>query len=263
MGIALRSNIPLSINLPSLFWKELVGDQTDESDLEAIDHTVCKHLTELKEVKEEDFDEKFGPNSNSPFTFTIFAGNTWFDLIPGGSTMPVTFENRIQYINKVIAHRLKESSLQINSIKEGLANIIPISVLSTCTWQELELVVCGSPVIDFEFLKQHTVYEGVNASSPHIQYFWETLSKLKEEHHADFLRFVWARSRLPKHLEMNFKIQGPPPRSIDNPDKYLPTSQTCFFSISIPQYSSQEKMYDRLLYAIKHCVDMDADFRVH
>jgi hypothetical protein len=111
------------------------------------------------------------------------------------------------------------------------------------------------------------------------------MKNLKPEHHAEFLRFVWARSRLPKRtsplpffpktnhhfharcltrldLEMNFKIQGSPPLALDNPDKYLPTSQTCFFSISLPLYTNQEIMTERLMYAIRHCVDMDNDYRI-
>jgi hypothetical protein len=76
----MRSNIPLSINLPALFWKPLVGESPSSDDLEPVDLIVVKHLAQLKDMTQEEFDAKF---SNS-LTFTIFAGKT-VDLIPGGN----------------------------------------------------------------------------------------------------------------------------------------------------------------------------------
>jgi hypothetical protein len=45
----------------------------------------------------------------------------------------------------------------MNAVKEGLATIIPISTLEVLTWEELEVVVCGSPYLDVDFLQAHTV----------------------------------------------------------------------------------------------------------
>jgi hypothetical protein len=44
---------------------------------------------------------------------------------------------------------------------------------------------------------------------------------------------------------MPFKLTGPPPPSVredgkTNPDMFLPVARTCFFSLSIPKYSSLE-----------------------
>lgn len=39
----------------------------------------------------------------------------------------------------------------------------------------------------------------------------------------------------------------------------LPTSQTCFFQLRLPMYSSCEVMADRLRYAINHCRSIDMD----
>lgn len=38
----------------------------------------------------------------------------------------------------------------------------------------------------------------------------------------------------------------------------LPTSQTCFFQLRLPNYLSQEMLCERLRYAIRNCsIDMD------
>lgn len=39
----------------------------------------------------------------------------------------------------------------------------------------------------------------------------------------------------------------------------LPTSQTCFFQIRLPEYTSQEILAEKLRYAIKHCRSIDMD----
>jgi len=39
----------------------------------------------------------------------------------------------------------------------------------------------------------------------------------------------------------------------------LPTSQTCFFQLRLPAYSSKSVMADRLRYAIHNCRSIDMD----
>ena len=50
------------------------------------------------------------------------------------------------------------------------------------------------------------------------------------------------RSRMPTSANafpMNFKLQGPESGARDDPDSWLPHAQTCFFSLSLPKYSSK------------------------
>ena len=46
----------------------------------------------------------------------------------------------------------------------------------------------------------------------------------------------------------------------ENPDKYMPTSTTCYFTLGLPQYSSYEILNEKLKYAIHNCNSIDADF---
>ncbi len=61
---------------------------------------------------------------------------------------------------------------------------------------------------------------------------------------------------------MWFKIQAPHGGAKDSPDEYLPSAQTCFFSLSLPFYSSKEVLHEKLLYAIAISPNMDADVRL-
>ena len=89
---------------------------------------------------------------------------------------------------------------------------------------------------------------------------------MSDEERSAFLRFVWARSRMPataESLPMPFKLQAPQGEAREKPDQYLPHAQTCFFSLALPSYSSKEIMRAKLMYAIKNSPNMDADVRLH
>ena len=100
----------------------------------------------------------------------------------------------------------------------------------------------------------------------HFQYNRRVLRTFSNEERQQFLRFVWARSRLPPSsadFTQKFKVQCPVGDGARmNPDVYLPTAHTCFFSLILPKYTSEDVMKEKLLYAISNCTAMDADFRL-
>ena len=78
---------------------------------------------------------------------------------------------------------------------------------------------------------------------------------------AQFIQFVWGRSRLPlraRDFEKPFRINRLA-ESEREPDKYLPVAHTCFFSLDLPRYSSVDIMAERLLYAMTEGTAIDAD----
>ncbi len=77
----------------------------------------------------------------------------------------------------------------------------------------------------------------------HIQYFWKALELMNSDERSQFINFCSGRSRLPtsaSEFPMAFKLTAPPANASKNPDNYLPIARTCFFSLSLPQYSSPE-----------------------
>ena len=155
--------------------------------------------------------------------------------------------------------RLYECEAQINAIRDGLYSIIPPRFFNIFTWDELELLCCGRPEIDPKILKKHTIYEGYNQNSKEIKDFWAIFNEFSNEERSIYLKFVWGRARLPISEEgysHPMKIQ-----KLDRtqPDKYLPLSHTCFFSIELPSYSSKQIMKEKLLYAINNCKAIDTD----
>jgi hypothetical protein len=77
----------------------------------------------------------------------------------------------------------------------------------------------------------------------HIQYFWEAVQALSKDERSQLINFCSGRSRLPaaaSDFHMSFKLTAPPPRSEKDPDDYLPIARTCFFSLSLPKYTSAQ-----------------------
>eukprot|EP01126_Amoeba_proteus_P055327 TRINITY_DN6856_c0_g1_i4.p1 TRINITY_DN6856_c0_g1~~TRINITY_DN6856_c0_g1_i4.p1 ORF type:complete len:432 (-),score=84.58 TRINITY_DN6856_c0_g1_i4:52-1347(-) len=261
MGVGVRTEVTMPLCLPSLFWKYFIDVPTTTKDLKQINLRFMKFLDEIECCLEEEWTSKF-----PELYFTSNQDQTGLELIPNGRNIRVTFETRNHYIQKAVDYQLKQYHEQIEAIKKGFSRIIPIDYLKIFTWKELEKLICGDSDFDIEDLMNHTIYEGVNPGEPHIQYFWEVMKQLDVEQKKQFLQFSWARSRFPvngRTEARNFKLQGPPPSSHEQPDLYLPASHTCFFSVNLPRYSSVEITREKLLYAITHCKDMDNDFRLH
>lgn len=107
---------------------------------------------------------------------------------------------------------------------------------------------------------------GVDPAKPYIDHFWAALERMNMAQRSQFIQFVYAKSRLPSSPEdflMPFKISGPPPGGArDDPDSHLPGAKTCFFEINLPEYSSAEVCYQKLVYAMEHCTTME-DYATH
>lgn len=139
-----------------------------------------------------------------------------------------------------------EFKIQTNAMLKGFSEVIPLTALSLFTWNELEVLVCGSPDIDVEVLKEHTSYSGYSATDDTIVNFWTVFEELSREERTQFIRFAWGRSRLPTESKWpnNFQIQN------SGSENSLPCSHTCFFKIDLPPYKKIEELRKNLLICI-------------
>jgi len=117
-------------------------------------------------------------------------------------------------------------------------------------WEELELLICGSPQLDFEALEQSARYEdGFNADSRTIKEFWSVVHAMSAEDKKKLLFFTTGSDRVPiKGLgNLSFTISRAGPDS----DR-LPTSHTCFNHLLLPEYASKAKLQKCLTLAIQN-----------
>ncbi|XP_025245643.1 ubiquitin-protein ligase E3A isoform X11 [Theropithecus gelada] len=116
--------------------------------------------------------------------------------------------------------------------------------------EEIELLICGSRNLDFQALEETTEYDGgYTRDSVLIREFWEIVHSFTDEQKRLFLQFTTGTDRAPVgglgKLKMIIAKNGPD-------TERLPTSHTCFNVLLLPEYSSKEKLKERLLKAITY-----------
>ena len=259
MGVAIRGKEYLTLSLPPIIWKSIVGENLTREDLEAVDQFLVISLDKLRDIDKEGIDAS---NFNDVFfeTFTtVSTDNRVVELIPNGAAVPVLYDNRTEYCDLVIEYRLREFEEQVKAVREGLRMIVPFQLVSLYSWDQFERMVCGVPMVDIGLLRSVTEYSSCSSSDQHISFFWRCLEDFSLEERQAFLRFTWGRSRLPMNaasFSQNFKIQS---FQKSPADSYFPLAHTCFFSIELPAYSSLEIMKAKLHYAIFNCQAIDGD----
>jgi E3 ubiquitin-protein ligase HERC1 len=195
---------------------------------------------------------------------TRLSDGTVRELMPNGASQHVTWENRHHFARLVLGTRLAESAAQLGAIRKGFNTVVPVRSLQLLHWKELEELVCGSPNIDVEALRRHTLYRGVlSASHPVVQTLWEVLREMSQRERQQFVRFCWGRGRLPvrdSDWTQPFTLTVLNASGTTKPDDLLPVSHTCFHQLDIPLWSNKAVMRSKILYAAANCKAIDADF---
>ena len=187
MGIAVRTGSPINLSLAPPAWKQIVGMSLTLSDLSETDSDYVQGLLYIR-----DNSEAF---EGIEFTAPSATGKE-VQLHP--SWTQVTIQNCQEYVRLAMHMRLHEFDHQVLAIREGMARVIPVPLLSLFTGPELETMVCGSQEISIGLLKSVTTYKGIEPTSPLVRWFWEVMENFNQEERSLFLRFVWGRTRLPR-----------------------------------------------------------------
>jgi hypothetical protein len=273
VGTAVRHNLNLALDLSSMFWRPLARVPVTRAHLQSVDALVVTNLSEvtklgLKLEEQGGLDGSYQPEDWTDLTFSAYLPDgSRVALLPGGHDIPVNISNWRDYVSLTELLRLRESVSTYKVLREGLSAVLPVELFPLFTASELQRLISGTSEVDVALLKQCTEYEDLDPHCDLVGRFWEVLEEMSAEEKTLFLRFVWARSRMPgsaQELPMNFKLQGQQAKPQgESSDDYLPHAQTCFFSLSLPPYSSKEVLRAKLLYAINNSPNMDADVRLH
>lgn len=219
--------------------------------MEAIDPDYYKNLKMIMEYKLADIglDLTFSTEDHS------FGRSQIIDLLPGGRKIPVTEETKAEYVSLVCQHRMTTAiANQIKAYLDGFYEMVNADLIAIFTPKELELLISGLPDIDVHDLKKNTDYQGYKVADKEIQWFWNILFSLSRSEKAAFLQFVTGSSKVP--LSGFSEIQGM--RGVQKFSIHkaggsrgaLMSAHTCFNSLDLPVYSSEEEMRKKLLYAI-------------
>jgi E3 ubiquitin-protein ligase HUWE1 len=228
IGKALYEGRVLDCHFSRAVYKNILGRSVSIKDMETLDLEYYKSLLWMLENDITDIiTETFAIETDA------FGETQVIDLIPDGRNIPVTQENKEEYVQRVVEYRLVESVReQLDNFLKGFHEIIPPELISIFNEQELELLISGLPEIDVDEWKNNTEYHNYSASSSQIQWFWRAVRSFDKEERAKLLQFVTGTSKVPlngfKELEgMNGVSKFNIHRDPGNKDR-LPSSHTCF-----------------------------------
>ena len=250
IGKALYENRVLDCHFSRAVYKRMLGKTISIKDMESLDldyykslewileNDVTEIITETMSIESEDFGE-----------------NRIIDLVENGRNIPVTEENKHEYVQKVAEYRLTGSvQEQLENFLKGFNDIIPAELISIFNEQELELLISGLPTVDIDDWKANTEYHNYSASSQQIQWFWRAMKSFSSEEVAKCLQFITGTSKVP--LEGMGQLEGMNGitkfnihKDFGNKDR-LPSSHTCFNQLDLPEYDSYEALKKALYTAM-------------
>lgn len=244
IGKALYEGRVLDCHFSRAVYKQMLGKPVAMKDMETLDLDYSKSLQWMLENDITDIlTENFAVETDA------FGETQVIDLVPNGRNIPVTQENKEEYVQRVVDYRLTGSVqeqldnflkgmqtsflfLKCTLIEAGFHDIIPAELISIFNEQELELLISGLPEIDVDDWRSNTEYHNYSISSPQIQWFWRAVRSFDKEERAKLLQFITGTSKVPlngfKELEgMNGFSKFNIHRDYGSKAR-LPSSHTCF-----------------------------------
>ncbi|KAK9819719.1 hypothetical protein WJX72_001643 [[Myrmecia] bisecta] len=248
LGLAIYNAVLLDFPLPLVLYKKLIGQQVLLRDLEDMEPTLGKSLRQLLQYEgegsvEDVFCQNFTagvPGIGETLTVT---------LKEDGEDMMVTEENRREYVDLYVDYYLNKSvHKQFEAFARGFMMLCGGPAIHLFSATELERLVCGNPILDFDALQNNARYDGGYTHDHRaVKWLWEIVKEFDDEEKRRFLKFFTGSDRSPIGGLGNLRciVQ----RDGTDSNK-LPTSHTCFNTLLLPSYKSREKMADRLKLAI-------------
>ncbi|KAF9227992.1 HECT-domain-containing protein [Gyrodon lividus] len=235
------------------FYKMILRKKVTLSDLESVDAELHRGLTWMLENDITDvIDETFTTTEER------FGELVTIELKPGGTDVSVTEENKKEYVDAVVEHRIsKRVKDQFEAFMSGFSELIPQELITVFDERELELLIGGMSEIDVDDWTKHTDYRGYEMNDEVIQWFWKCIRSWPPERKSRLLQFATGTSRIPVN---GFKdLQGS-----DGPRRFtieksgdpsqLPKSHTCFNRIDLPPYKDYASLEQKLTLAVEETV---------
>ncbi|KAH9967967.1 hypothetical protein BC827DRAFT_460586 [Russula dissimulans] len=246
LGLGIFHRHLLDTYLPLSFYKVILKKKLTLADLENVDAEFHHRLTSMLE------NDTTAEINESFVTKGEHLGEmVAIELKPGGGNIPVTEENKKEYVdlmvNYYISERVKD---QFDALIGGLNGLIPPDLISVFDERELELLIGGSTEIDVDDWAKYTDYIGYDAGDEVIQWFWKCVRSWPPESRSRLLQFATGTSRIPvtgfRGLRGNFTIEN-----TGNPNQWT-MSHKGLNRIKLPQYKDYARLEESLTLAIEY-----------
>ncbi|KAI8894182.1 hypothetical protein BC833DRAFT_605853 [Globomyces pollinis-pini] len=250
LGLALYNGVMVQVGFPPIMYKKLLKEEITLSDVKIAFPALGNGLQQLLDWSDGDVSDVF--MRTFEISYESFGQVTHIPLIPDGENIFVTNDNRVEYVRLYIQHYCTKSiEKQFRYFQHGFYKVCGGKALGMCRSFELELLLCGNNTteLDFRELEEGTTYEEFSKNHYFIIWFWEIVYSFNINQKRFLLEFVTASDRVPlKGLgSLQFVIQ----RNGPDTDR-LPSALTCFGRLLLPEYSTRDKLKERLLTAIEN-----------
>jgi len=246
LGIAIYNSIIIDFPFPIALYRKLKKLPATFADLKDLNPVLARGLQSLLDF-DGDVEAAFG--FVFQMTYEVFGETRTVDLKPGGGDIPVTADNRQEYVDLYVDYVLNKSvKRQFDAFERGFKKVCAGAAMDLFEPPELELLVCGSRTLDFYDLQRGTKYDdGYDENSESVVQFWLVLHSFSETEKRLFLKFVSGSDRSP--IDGLSKLKMVVSKNGDD-DIRLPSAHTCFNHLLLPTYSSLETMREKIKYAI-------------
>ncbi|KAL7736362.1 hypothetical protein ACLKA6_014832 [Drosophila palustris] len=255
LGIAVFHGHCLDGGFTTPFYKQLLNKPITLGDIEGVDPELHRSLTWMLESNISGIIEStFSVENNS------FGALVVHELKPGGASIPVTEENKREYVKLYVNYRfMRGIEQQFLALQKGFCELIPNHLLRPFDERELELVIGGISSIDVNDWRNNTRLKHCTNETTQVLWFWQVVESYSSEMRARLLQFVTGSSRVPlqgfRALQGSTGAVGPRLFTIhltaDVPTQNLPKAHTCFNRIDLPPYENYQLLCDKLTQAVE------------
>jgi len=162
-------------------------------------------------------------------------------LLPNGDKIPVTDENKRQYVNLRIMNVLVESrKMGLEAIKQGLYSIDELrSHLEILSPSDLRLLLSGHEHLDSNMIIDYLCFDGFPPNSNTPAHLIEFLKSVDSNNLRRFLIFVTEHDAIPSGGLVNRRQKSPTGKTAIIVKRLpksnaLPRAHTCFFQLDLP-----------------------------
>ncbi|KAH0623603.1 hypothetical protein JD844_006529 [Phrynosoma platyrhinos] len=261
MGLAVYNSITLDIRFPPCCYKKLLSPPIvpcDQNTPVGISSVTIEDLFQVMPELAHGLNEllSYEGNVEEDFysTFQVFQEEfgviKCYNLKPSGDKIPVTNQNRKEYVQLYVDFLLNKSIYkQFAAFYYGFHSVCASYALMLLRPEEVEILVCGSPELDMHALQKHTQYDGYQKTDVTIRYFWEVVLEFPLELQKKLLHFATGSDRVPVGglADLNFKIS-----KSEASTNWLPVAHTCFNQLCLPPYKTKKELKQKLTIGISN-----------
>jgi E3 ubiquitin-protein ligase HERC4 len=182
---------------PLALYKKLLNEPVQLVDLKSLSPVMANSLQNLLDYTATDLQDTFS------LFFEIsrndFGEEKVVELKPNGSKIPVTQDNKQEYVNLYIDYIFNTSiKKKYTAFHEGFMRVCGGRVLQLFHSHELMAVVVGNENYDWTALEDSAEYKnGYSSSDKTIRWFWQVIHEMSLQDKKKFLLFLTGSDRIP------------------------------------------------------------------